>query len=581
VYASADIDEYDDDEPGQFDELTEALAAAIAAFTGVVQAAAGLDWNPALHPRDRKGQFRTVFARVMNALQQWSRGEGGDHPLRGQGFTVANLRTVATKNLGLKVRRSSVKNPVTAEEIEDQILDYVRDVVKGKRGEDAEPKGHRRFTIDIDGKSTDVGLFRNERTGELVLYRESDAGRKQGQPIRVFDDSAELEAWARDEGHEDIAEYAAKAPVEPRRGPKLGKPSDSGPMPATGKPVFQTAGKKMGVRSPDLTGERGPRTAKQKAADAVAEGRVDSDTAKRLLKGETPAAIVDSRQPRSADAPEAGKAPRKAAPTAADSPPAKKATPRKATGAPAVAKMAGAKVPKEASESVATRLKAATTREEAHAMLEGYSADELKAIVKVTGTSLAGGGTSKAHIKTRIVEHTVGFRLNSQTIRDGSWGAEMDAQFGRTSSPAVAKKTGAAGEGAMIRELSAKNTSSAQLRKIAESLGIDFPPTLRAKTSWQLFLAQRHDHPGLAEAVAALPSAPPSFDPSPVAEEIVAPGMTAETIMASLGRYNLAQLRRVATALNLLVPTDIRSAAALRQYIAENIVRDRTRWSLR
>jgi len=187
--SAGDIDVYDDDESGQFDEVTEALAAVIAEFTGVVQAKAGPDFN-IKHPRNPKtGEFRTVFGRVMNALQQWSRGEGGDQPLKGQGFTRDNLRTVATKNLGLTVRRGA-----PADEIEKQLLDYVRDATKGKR-EQGKPSA--KFTLqgkpdaakirEIEVENRIRAAYREVGTDHVML---SDLRRKLGDLPRSDVDAA-------------------------------------------------------------------------------------------------------------------------------------------------------------------------------------------------------------------------------------------------------------------------------------------------------------------------------------------------------------------------------------------------------
>lgn len=73
------------------------------------------------------------------------------------------------------------------------------------------------------GTATDVGIFAAPSTGRLSLYRESDTGKKQGRAIKSFTDMAALEAWARDNGHTELADYAkaeqartsgAKAPSE-------------------------------------------------------------------------------------------------------------------------------------------------------------------------------------------------------------------------------------------------------------------------------------------------------------------------------------------------------------------------------
>lgn len=58
------------------------------------------------------------------------------------------------------------------------------------------------------GTATDVGIFAAPSTGKLSLYRESDTGKRQGRAIKSFDDMGQLESWARDNGHTELADYA-------------------------------------------------------------------------------------------------------------------------------------------------------------------------------------------------------------------------------------------------------------------------------------------------------------------------------------------------------------------------------------
>jgi hypothetical protein len=78
------------------------------------------------------------------------------------------------------------------------------------------------------GTATDVGIFGNPSTGKLSLYRESDTGKKSGRAIKSFDDMGQLESWARDNGHTELADYAkaeqAKtAPKTAAKGPLAGE----------------------------------------------------------------------------------------------------------------------------------------------------------------------------------------------------------------------------------------------------------------------------------------------------------------------------------------------------------------------
>jgi hypothetical protein len=77
--------------------------------------------------------------------------------------------------------------------------------------------------------------------------------------------------------------------------------------------------------------------------------------------------------------------------------------------------------------AVAAELAALTSREAAAAHVDslGLTVAKLKDLAKALGASLV-GASGKGAIRDRIVEHTVGFRLNSQTIRHGSWSTERD-----------------------------------------------------------------------------------------------------------------------------------------------------------
>jgi len=62
------------------------------------------------------------------------------------------------------------------------------------------------------------------------------------------------------------------------------------------------------------------------------------------------------------------------------------------------------------------------SREEAATYLDGLklSADQQKQLAKALGASIVGAG-NKTQVRDRIVEHCVGYRLNSQTIQGGGW----------------------------------------------------------------------------------------------------------------------------------------------------------------
>lgn len=73
------------------------------------------------------------------------------------------------------------------------------------------------------------------------------------------------------------------------------------------------------------------------------------------------------------------------------------------------------------------------------------------------------------------------------------------------------------------------------------------------------------------------------FDPIEIAENVTKLASEGEIVryLDSESALNASNLKKVATALNLRVPADVKSKPALQLYIAENVVRDRSRWSLR
>jgi hypothetical protein len=73
-------------------------------------------------------------------------------------------------------------------------------------------------------------------------------------------------------------------------------------------------------------------------------------------------------------------------------------------------------------------------------------------------------------------------------------------------------------------------------------------------------------------------------DAADVAEQITTrmPRATEDEIVNALGGYTVPELRRIATQIQLPFPRDRKMTPdERRRYIAENIVRDRARWSLR
>lgn len=199
--APAPVHEVDIDEPSDLlDDHAEALLAAIDEHItrhGMHERA--VEFDPDLHPRGAGGKFRSTFDRVMGELSDWARGDRSGMPL--QGFSREQLRDVAKKR-GLTLRRGA-----SVEEIRQQLLDHIsHEVGKATQGRPTAP-GHRRFTIGHNGRSVDVGLFADPRTGHLELREETQPG-EHGPLVRTFPSMAAVESWARQEGHTDLADYA-------------------------------------------------------------------------------------------------------------------------------------------------------------------------------------------------------------------------------------------------------------------------------------------------------------------------------------------------------------------------------------
>lgn len=72
--------------------------------------------------------------------------------------------------------------------------------------------------------------------------------------------------------------------------------------------------------------------------------------------------------------------------------------------------------------AIETQLSRLDSREEAAAYIDSLrlTVPKLKAVARDLAVSLAGASV-KEQIRDRIVEHTVGFRLNSRAIREGDW----------------------------------------------------------------------------------------------------------------------------------------------------------------
>lgn len=72
--------------------------------------------------------------------------------------------------------------------------------------------------------------------------------------------------------------------------------------------------------------------------------------------------------------------------------------------------------------AVSAHLQTVSSREEAARYIDGLklTVAQQKQLAGALGVSLT-GAARKDQVRDRIVEHTVGYRLNSQTIRTGAW----------------------------------------------------------------------------------------------------------------------------------------------------------------
>lgn len=160
--SSASIDEYDDDEPGQFDVEVAAIVAALADFCGEVYAKAGPDFD-LKHPRGAGGLFRTVFGRIQRALADWENGDSPSNanPFEGLGLKREHLRDAARRR-GVTLRRGAT---------ESDIVEALKADVRGKRAgvKDAKPEVGKpvRFTL-TGGAAPSTKAARDLKVGDLV-----------------------------------------------------------------------------------------------------------------------------------------------------------------------------------------------------------------------------------------------------------------------------------------------------------------------------------------------------------------------------------------------------------------------------
>lgn len=155
---------------------------------------------------------------------------------------------------------------------------------------------------------------------------------------------------------------------------------------------------------------------------------------------------------------------------------------------------------------------------------------------------------------------------------------------------------GGGSEGEIIRLLASDaGLSSPRLREVAAGLNIDVPAGMKAKTSLQLHIAHEASRrfgagDGNLAARAPEPSGVKAFDPSLVTDrihELNVRDKTEANVRALLDGYNLAQIRRIATAQNVQLPAKPPNgeprwtSGLVADYIAMRVAQDRSRWSFR
>jgi hypothetical protein len=169
-------------------------------------------WTPAqeaMHPRGREGKFRTVAERVATALAGWLRGEGDDDPLR-EFTNRESLRKVAQGRPGIKLRRGA-----TIDDIKDALLADARESYRKVDKTDPDKAPIPLLTIrDEDGTRRDV-LVHGTRDGKVAVttLRTGSAGPKtatRDKRVVTVDDFDDLEAWARNRGETQLADWARR-----------------------------------------------------------------------------------------------------------------------------------------------------------------------------------------------------------------------------------------------------------------------------------------------------------------------------------------------------------------------------------
>ena len=149
------------------------------------------------------GEWRSLASRVDDALAAWGRGEEvkGEDPLAD--FSPRQLRSVAEAR-GLVNQGERVPPVVLKERI---LADQRSRIIKARQG--ARTSHRVTMTHPTTGKLVDVSVSGWPKTGQMYVHQESDTGRRGARVSPNFDSLADLEAWARANGHSELAAYAA------------------------------------------------------------------------------------------------------------------------------------------------------------------------------------------------------------------------------------------------------------------------------------------------------------------------------------------------------------------------------------
>lgn len=124
----------------------------------------------------------------------------------------------------------------------------------------------------------------------------------------------------------------------------------------------------------------------------------------------------------------------------------------------------------------------------------------------------------------------------------------------------------------LIDAIDAKNPTAPTLRRLAEAVGLTVPANLRNAGDITWWLSGQGNHPGLSDAVAALPSRS-VFDANAAATRLVAVNTVDEGV-ALLGEFTrIPDLRAIARVLGVVIPANVRTPNDIRRHIATSISR--------